>query len=40
VAEDRYIAADAVDLVEVEYEELPVLVDPTKSMAARAHPAR
>jgi carbon-monoxide dehydrogenase large subunit len=34
VAEDRYIAADAVDLVEVEYEELPVLVDPTKSMAA------
>src|SRR3984893_4842943 len=36
VAEDRYIAADAVDLVEVEYEELPALVDPTKSMAADA----
>ncbi len=33
VAEDRYIAADAVDLVEVEYEELPPLVDPRKSMA-------
>jgi carbon-monoxide dehydrogenase large subunit len=32
VAEDRYIAADAADLVEVEYEELPVLVDPKKSM--------
>ncbi|MBZ5531526.1 MAG: carbon-monoxide dehydrogenase large subunit [Acidobacteriia bacterium] len=32
VAEDRYVAADAADLVEVEYEELPVLVDPKKSM--------
>src|SRR5215831_17699711 len=31
VAEDRYIAADAAELVEVEYEELPVLVDPHKS---------
>ncbi|MGY9047843.1 MAG: aerobic carbon-monoxide dehydrogenase large subunit [Rhodobacterales bacterium] len=28
VARDRYVAADAVELVEVEYEELPVLVDP------------
>ncbi|MGP9790727.1 aerobic carbon-monoxide dehydrogenase large subunit [Roseinatronobacter sp. NSM] len=28
VAEDRYIAADAVELVEVEYEALPVLTDP------------
>ncbi|WFE74823.1 aerobic carbon-monoxide dehydrogenase large subunit [Roseinatronobacter sp. S2] len=28
VAEDRYIAADAVELVEVEYEDLPVLTDP------------
>lgn len=36
MAEDRYVAADAVDLVEVEYEELPVLVDSTKSMAADA----
>ncbi len=33
VAEDRYIAADAVELVEVEYEELPVVVDPNKAMA-------
>jgi aerobic carbon-monoxide dehydrogenase large subunit len=32
IAEDRYIAADAADLVEVEYEELPVLVDPFKAM--------
>ncbi len=32
VAKDRYIAADAVELVEVEYEELPVLVDPFKSL--------
>jgi aerobic carbon-monoxide dehydrogenase large subunit len=31
VAEDRYIAADAAELVEVEYEELPVVVDPYKS---------
>ncbi|WP_439563022.1 aerobic carbon-monoxide dehydrogenase large subunit [Roseinatronobacter sp.] len=28
VAEDRYIAADAVELVEVEYEDLPILTDP------------
>jgi aerobic carbon-monoxide dehydrogenase large subunit len=28
VAEDRYAAADAAELVEVDYEELPVLVDP------------
>ena len=32
VAKDRYTAADAVELVEVEYEELPVLVDPFKSL--------
>src|SRR5499426_2863161 len=31
VAEDRYTAADAAELVEVEYEELPVLVDPHHS---------
>ena len=31
VAEDRYIAADAAELVEVEYEEPPVLVDPHKA---------
>ncbi|MEM8959084.1 MAG: aerobic carbon-monoxide dehydrogenase large subunit, partial [Pseudomonadota bacterium] len=32
VAEDRYIAADAVELVEVEYEELPVITDPFKAL--------
>jgi len=32
VARDRYVAADAVELVEVEYEELPVLTDPFKAM--------
>src|ERR1700728_2548417 len=32
VATDRYIAADAADLVEVEYEALPVVIDPFKAM--------
>jgi aerobic carbon-monoxide dehydrogenase large subunit len=32
VADDRYVAADAAELVEVEYEELPVLVDPLKAL--------
>ena len=36
VAEDRYVAADAVELITVEYEELPVLVDPFKAMDERA----
>ncbi len=36
VAEDRYAAADAVDLVEVDYEPLPVVVDPFKAMAPDA----
>ena len=36
IAEDRYIAADAADLVEVEYEALPVNVDPLKAMAQGA----
>src|ERR1700677_4333335 len=36
VATDRYIAADAADLVEVEYEALPVLVDPFNAMDADA----
>ncbi len=36
VATERYIAADAADLVEVEYEALPVLVDPFKAMAPEA----
>jgi aerobic carbon-monoxide dehydrogenase large subunit len=32
VAEDRYAMADAIELVVVEYEELPVVVDPFKAM--------
>src|SRR5271170_8269376 len=36
IAEDRYVAADAADLVEVEYEGLPCLVDPMKAMASDA----
>jgi aerobic carbon-monoxide dehydrogenase large subunit len=36
VAEDRYIAADAIELVEVEYEALPVVVDPFQAMAPDA----
>jgi carbon-monoxide dehydrogenase large subunit len=36
IAEDRYTAADAAELVEVEYEGLPVLVDPNKAMTAAA----
>ncbi len=31
IAEDRYIAADAIDLVKVEYEPLTALVDPFKA---------
>ena len=36
IAEERYIAADGVDLVEVEYEELPAIVNPHKAMDADA----
>src|SRR6266403_1842706 len=36
VAEDRYTAADAAELVEVDYEELPVLVDPHHALDADA----
>ncbi|MEE8334607.1 MAG: molybdopterin cofactor-binding domain-containing protein, partial [Alphaproteobacteria bacterium] len=36
IAEDRYIATDAVQLVEVEYEALPAIVDAHKAMAADA----
>src|SRR4029077_15024964 len=36
IAETREAAADAAELVEVEYESLPVIVDPFKSMAADA----
>lgn len=36
VAEDRYVAADAAELVEVDYEDLPVLVDPHRALDADA----
>ena len=36
IAEDRYTAADAAELVEVEYEALPCNVDPFKAMSADA----
>ena len=36
IAEDRYAAADAAELVEVEYEALPGNVDPLKAMATDA----
>ncbi|GAB5460650.1 aerobic carbon-monoxide dehydrogenase large subunit [Hoeflea alexandrii] len=36
IAEDRYIASDATELVDVEYEALPCIVDPFKSMDADA----
>src|ERR1700732_2842425 len=36
IAEDRYVAADAADLVEVEYEQLPCNVDPFKAMDPNA----
>src|SRR5262250_3581293 len=32
VAEDRYMVVDVAELVEVEYEELPVVVDPHKAL--------
>ena len=36
IAEDRYICMDAVQLIEVEYEALPAIVDPKRSMAPDA----
>src|ERR1700720_2444859 len=36
VAEDRYAAADAAELIEVDYEDLPVLVDPHRALDADA----
>ncbi|MBZ5579877.1 MAG: xanthine dehydrogenase family protein molybdopterin-binding subunit [Acidobacteriia bacterium] len=36
VATDRYIAADAADLVEVDYQELPAVADPEKALAPGA----
>jgi 2-furoyl-CoA dehydrogenase large subunit len=32
VAEDRYIAEDALDLIDVTYEELPAIVDPARAL--------
>ncbi|MFM1815700.1 MAG: hypothetical protein RLZ98_2395 [Pseudomonadota bacterium] len=42
LADDRYVAEDGAELVEVEYEKLPVVVDPLKAIKADApllHPA-
>ena len=43
-AEDRYIAEDACDLIEVEYEPLPPVVDPEEALTSTGdavlHPAR
>ncbi len=36
VATDRYLAADAAELVEVDYEPLPAVADPEKALAAGA----
>jgi len=36
IATDRYIARDAVDRIEVDYEPLPAIVDPEKALAAGA----
>src|SRR5579885_809958 len=38
VASDRYIAADAADAVEVEYDVLPAVADPEKALAPGAPP--
>jgi carbon-monoxide dehydrogenase large subunit len=38
VATDRYVARDAADLVEVDYEELPAVADPEKAIAEGAPP--
>ena len=38
VAEYRYIAADAVDLIEVDYEPTQAVSDPEKAIAPGAHP--
>jgi CO/xanthine dehydrogenase Mo-binding subunit len=44
VAENRYIAEDACDLIEVEYQDLPVVVDPEAAMTSSGdavlHPER
>ena len=38
VATDRYLARDAADLIEVDYEVLPAVADPEKAIAAGAPP--
>jgi aerobic carbon-monoxide dehydrogenase large subunit len=38
VATDRYVAADAIDLIEVDYEPLPAVADPEKALAPGAPP--
>ena len=44
VAENRYIAEDAIDLIEVEYDELPAVVDPVDALSSTGdavlHPER
>ncbi|MCZ7567117.1 MAG: xanthine dehydrogenase family protein molybdopterin-binding subunit [Ardenticatenaceae bacterium] len=44
VAEDRYIAEDALDLIDVEYEPLPVVIDPEEAIKSTGdavlHPDR
>jgi CO/xanthine dehydrogenase Mo-binding subunit len=44
VAESRYIAEDAIDLIEVEYEKLPAVVDPREAITSTGdavlHPER
>jgi aerobic carbon-monoxide dehydrogenase large subunit len=34
IAEDRYVARDALDLIEADYEALPVVTDPEKALSA------
>ena len=36
VARDRYLAADAADRIEVDYDVLPAVADPEKALSARA----
>jgi len=44
VAEDRYVAEDAIDAIDVEYEQLPAVVDPKRAMESEGdavlHPER
>ena len=38
IAEDRYLAEDALELIEVEYQPLNALTDPRQAMQAGAPP--